>query len=400
MLMGLERLLQEKALQKKYLGKKIALLGHPASVNNELVHAIDLLKSKTKLNVTAAFGPQHGMLGDKQDNMIESENYKDPRYQIPVFSLYGEVRRPTAEMMKHFDVILIDLQDVGTRIYTYVTTLRYVLEECARYKKIAVVLDRPNPIGRPVEGSLLRQGFESFVGAGELPMRHGLTLGELAIWFKHELKLDVELHIVKMKSYSPEKKKEWGWPAERTWVNPSPNAANLNMARCFPGTVLLEGTLLSEGRGTTRPLELVGAPELPAEEILKEMSKLKSDWLKGAEYRICHFLPMFQKHQGKLCTGIQIHTDHPSYSHEKFKPYRWMALFFKALRRLRPEQEIWRDFHYEYEKDRLAIDLINGSSLLREWVDDSTLKVSDFEYILKKDEKQWLKERKDFLLYF
>lgn len=396
--LGIERLIKDTSWSKKLKGKKLALLAHPASVDKNLIHSLDLFAGK-KLKLSSAFGPQHGMLGDKQDNMIESEDYLDPRLHIPVFSLYGEVRRPTAQMMATFDLLFVDLQDIGTRIYTYVTTLRYVLEESARFKKTVVILDRPNPLGRPIEGTLLREGFESFVGAGPLPMRHGLTMAELAVWFKFYLKLDVELHIIKMKNYSPSNKSGFGWPMERTWVNPSPNAANLNMARCFPGTVLLEGTHLSEGRGTTRPLEVVGAPDLPVEKILKEMERIKSEWMQGALVRPCHFLPMFQKHQGQLCSGIQIHTDHPSYKHEKFRPYRFMALFFKALKKIQPDYLLWRDFHYEYEKDPLAIDLINGSSLLREWVDDSKAKAGDFDAILKRDEKIWAKDRKPFLLY-
>ena len=396
--LGIERFFKDSRWMKKIKGQRVALLAHPASVDKDLRHSLDLFFSK-KIRIFSAFGPQHGMLGDKQDNMIESEDYMDPIYKIPVFSLYGKVRRPTEEMMSTFDVIFIDLQDVGTRIYTYVTTLKYVLEEATRFGKTVVVLDRPNPIGRPVEGTLLREGYESFVGAGPLPMRHGLTLGELALWFKSYFRLDVDLHVVKMKAYFPEKKPGFGWPPQRTWINPSPNASHLNMARCFPGTVLLEGTHLSEGRGTTRPLEVVGAPGLLCQKILSEMEKIKPDWLKGAQYRLCHFLPMFQKHQGQICSGIQIHADHESYDHKKFKPYRWMALFFKVLKKVHPDFELWRDFHYEYEKDRLAIDLINGSSLLREWVDDSSAQTGDFEKILVADEKKWTQQRKTFLIY-
>jgi uncharacterized protein YbbC (DUF1343 family) len=395
---GIERFCKDSRWIKKIKNQRVALLAHPASVDGNLHHSLELFIKK-RIRLVSVFGPQHGMLGDKQDNMIESEDYIDPVYKIPVFSLYGQVRRPTEQMMNTFDVIFIDLQDVGTRIYTYVTTLKYVLEEAARLRKTVVVLDRPNPIGRPVEGTLLREGYESFVGAGPLPMRHGLTMGELALWFGKSFKLELDLQIVKMKAYFPDKKPGFGWPLGRTWVNPSPNASHLNMARCFPGTVLLEGTHLSEGRGTTRPLEMVGAPGLPCQKILSEMEKMKPEWLMGAKYRLCHFLPMFQKHEGKICSGIHIHTDHGSYQHTKFRPYRWMALFFKALRKIDPDFEIWRDFHYEYEKNRLAIDLINGSPILREWVEDSSSRVGDFDKILMADEKKWIQTRKPFLLY-
>lgn len=402
-LTGIERLVKETELQKRYKDKRLALLAHPASVDQDLKHSMDLLVGSkfntTKFTVTAAFGPQHGMLGDKQDNMMESPNYIDPKYKIPIFSLYGEVRRPTAEMMEHFDVLLVDLQDVGTRIYTYITTLRYILEAGAEHKKEIVVLDRPNPAGRPIEGSLLKAGFESFVGAGPMPMRHGMTMGEMALWFKKTFQIPVDLDVIKMKKYQPEEKPGFGWPAARTWINPSPNAANVNMARAFPGTVMLEGTHLSEGRGTTRPLEIVGAPNLPIEKMLYEMNKMAPAWMKGALFRPCFFLPTFHKHQGQLCAGVQIHTDHPSYGHEDFKPYRWMALFFKVLKKLKPDYELWRDFHYEYEKDRLAIDLINGSSILREWVDEPSSEPGDFEKILLEDENKWKEERKEFLLY-
>jgi len=270
---GLDRLLQDRDLRRPLEGRRVALLAHPASVTEHLDHALDALSSLGDVELTAAFGPQHGLRGDKQDNMVESPDFVDPLHRIPVFSLYGEVRRPTAAMMDTFDVLLVDLQDLGCRIYTFVTTLRYVLEAAAAHGKSVWVLDRPNPVGRPVEGTRLRSGWESFVGAGPLPMRHGLTLGELAGWFKHTLKLDVDLQVVPMEGWAPSEAPGFGWP-DRTWVNPSPNAANLNMTRCYPGTVMLEGTSLSEGRGTTRPLELFGAPDLDALALLNRMEAL------------------------------------------------------------------------------------------------------------------------------
>jgi len=235
---GLDRLLADSSLWRRLEGKRVALLAHPASVTATLDHALDVLAPR--VNLTSAFGPQHGIRGDKQDNMVESPDFTDPVHGIPVFSLYGEVRRPTAAMMDTFDILLFDLQDVGCRIYTFITTLRYVLEEAARHKKEVWILDRPNPAGREIEGLRLREGWESFVGAGPLPMRHGLTLGELARWFVATLKLDVALHVVSMEGW------KGGWPPDRAWVNPSPNAASLNMARCYAGTVMLEGTVLSE----------------------------------------------------------------------------------------------------------------------------------------------------------
>src|SRR5262245_41687387 len=256
---GLDRLIGEPELRRPLAGRRVALLAHPASVTADLTHALDALATLDGVRLTAAFGPQHGLKGDKQDNMIESPDYVDPRLGIPVYSLYGNVRRPTDAMMDGFDVLLVDLQDLGCRIYTFVTTLRYVLEAAARHHRAVWLLDRPNPIGRPVEGLRLRPGWESFVGAGALPMRHGLTLGELGGWFVSTLGLDVEYRVIEMQGWRPRQAPGHGWPlGARCWVNPSPNAPGLAMARCYPGTVMLEGTTLSEGRGTTRPLELFG----------------------------------------------------------------------------------------------------------------------------------------------
>jgi uncharacterized protein YbbC (DUF1343 family) len=397
---GIDRLIEEPALRKPLAGKRIALLAHPASVTRELVHSLDALAALKEFNLTAAFGPQHGLRGDKQDNMVESADFHDPVHGIPVFSLYGEVRRPTAAMMDSFDVLLVDLQDVGCRIYTFITTLRYVLEAAAQFKKTVWVLDRPNPVGRPVEGLLLRPGWESFVGAGSLPMRHGLTLGELAKWFVRTLKLDVECEVITMEGWNPTSAPGYGWPlGERSWINPSPNAPNLSMARCYSGTVMLEGTTLSEGRGTTRPLELFGAPDIEPRALLKKMESLAPDWLRGCRLRECWFEPTFQKHAGKHCAGIQIHVDDPAYDHENFKPWRLMALAFKAIRALKSDYDLWRDFPYEYEKDRLAIDLINGNELLRQWVDDPAATPDDLDALALVDEKSWIEERESVLLY-
>jgi uncharacterized protein YbbC (DUF1343 family) len=319
---------------------------------------------------------------------------------IPVFSLYGDVRRPTAAMMDSFDVLLVDLQDLGCRIYTFITTLRYVLEEAAKHGKTVWILDRPNPAGRPVEGLRLRAGWESFVGAGALPMRHGLTLGELARWFVETLRLDVDYQVVTMEGWEPQQAPGYGWPlGERTWINPSPNAPNLWMARCYAGTVLLEGTNLSEGRGTTRPLELFGAPDLDAGRLVAEMQSLAPQWLQGCRLRTCWFEPTFHKHAGKLCAGVQIHVEDAAYDHQAFRPWRVQVLAFKAIRRLRPDYDLWRDFPYEYEHERLAIDLINGSELLRLWVDDAEAIPADLDALTLPDERSWLEERESVLLY-
>ncbi|MGH8690266.1 MAG: exo-beta-N-acetylmuramidase NamZ family protein [Burkholderiales bacterium] len=394
MKLGIDRLLEERSLRKPLAGRRVALLAHPASVTRDLVHSLDALGG-SGLRLSAAFGPQHGLRGDKQDNMVESPDFTDPAHGIPVFSLYGAVRRPTAKMMESCDVLLVDLQDLGCRVYTFLTTLRYALEAAAAHGKSVWVLDRPNPVGRAVEGLRLRPGWESFVGAGALPMRHGLTLGEAGKWFVETSKLNVDYHVVKMQGWKP----EHGWPiAERAWINPSPNAPNLSMARCYPGTVMLEGTTLSEGRGTTRPLELLGAPDLDANALLKEMQELAPAWLKGCVLRPCWFEPTFHKHAGKLCAGLQIHVEGLHYKPRQFRPWRLLALAFKALRKLKPDYPLWRDFPYEYET-RLAIDVINGGELLRKWVDDPASTAADLDALARPDEQAWREERRDVLLY-
>ena len=401
MKLGIERLIEEPALRRPLAGRRVALLAHPASVTRDLTHSLDALARLPEVRLTAAFGPQHGLSGDKQYNMVESPDDIDPVHHIPVYSLYGAVRRPSAAMMDGFDVLLVDLQDLGCRIYTFVTTLRYVLEEAARAGKAVWVLDRPNPAGRPVEGLTLRPGWESFVGAGPLPMRHGLTMGELARWFVATLRLEVDCQVVTMEGWQPEAAPGYGWPqGERSWVNPSPNAPNLSMARCYAGSVMLEGTTLSEGRGTTRPLELLGAPDLDVPALLAEMRALAPGWLAGCRLRPCWFEPTFHKHAGKLCAGFQVHVDDAAvYDHEAFRPWRLFALAFKALRRLRADYPLWRDFPYEYERDRLAIDVINGSELLRQWVDDPAATPADLEQLAARDEAAWRAERRTVLLY-
>jgi uncharacterized protein YbbC (DUF1343 family) len=397
---GIDRLLAEPALRSPLKGKRVALLAHPASVTTNLTHSLDALAMCSDIKLTAAFGPQHGLRGDKQDNMIESPDFNDPVHNIPVFSLYGQVRRPTDAMMNTFDVLLVDLQDLGCRIYTFITTLRYVLEAAAKQKKAVWVLDRPNPIGRPVEGLMLREGWESFVGAGPMPMRHGLTLGEMGAWFIKTLKLDVEYKVIEMQGWRPSDAPGFGWPlGERTWVNPSPNAPNLWMARCYAGTVMLEGTTLSEGRGTTRPLELFGAPDIDARAVIKKMYALAPLWLQGCRLRDCWFEPTFHKHVGKLCSGVQIHVEDGNYDHQAFKPWRVQALAFKAIRLLHPDYPLWRDFPYEYEHGKLAIDVINGSELLRQWVDDPNAVANDLDVLTQPDEIRWQDVLSSVLIY-
>jgi uncharacterized protein YbbC (DUF1343 family) len=397
---GIDRLLADPELRRPLTGKRVALVAHPASVTEDLTHSLDALAACRDIKLSAAFGPQHGLKGDKQDNMVETADEVDPQYGIPIFSLYGEVRRPTPAMMDTADVFLFDLQDLGCRIYTFVTTLLYMLEAAAEQGKSVWVLDRPNPAGRPVEGTLLIPGQESFVGAGPMPMRHGLTLGEMGHWFVDHFGLDVDYRVITMEGWQPGAAPGYGWPESRIWINPSPNAANLNMARAYAGTVMLEGTTLSEGRGTTRPLEvLFGAPDIDPKAVLAEMQSFAPEWLAGCAIRECWFEPTFHKHAKSLCAGLMIHADGRFYDDAAFRPWRLQALAFKAIRRLYPDYGIWRDFPYEYEYNRLAIDVINGGPALREWVDDAAALPGDLDAIASADEARWSDESRRFLLY-
>ncbi len=396
---GIDRLLADPALRAPLAGKRTALVAHPASVTEGLVHSLDALAACPDITLSAAFGPQHGLRGDKQDNMVETADFIDPALGIPVFSLYGEVRRPAARMMDSADVFLFDLQDLGCRIYTFVTTLLYLLEAASATGKAVWVLDRPNPAGRPAEGTTLLAGWESFVGAGPMPMRHGLTLGEMGHWFVDHFKLDVDYRVIAMEGWEPEGA-GFGWPQDRIWINPSPNAASLNMARSYAGTVMIEGATLSEGRGTTRPLEvLFGAPDVDAAAVLAEMRRFAPEWLAGCTLRECWFEPTFHKHVGMLCHALMIHAEGAFYDHHAFRPWRLQALAFKAVRRLYPDYPLWRDFPYEYVLGKLAIDVINGGPALREWTDNPASTPADLEALAGPDEAAWRAERARFLLY-
>ena len=398
--LGIDRYLASERWRSRMAGRRVALLGHPASATRDCRHTLGALVEASDIDLVAAFGPQHGMRGDRQDNMVETADEIHPRHGVPVFSLYGDVRRPTDAMMDAFDVLLVDLQDIGTRIYTYLTTLIYMLEACAEHGHSVWVLDRPNPAGRPVEGAILEPQQASFVGAVPVTMRHGLTLGELALWHVARTDLDVFVKVISMNGWEPDSAPGFGWPLhELAWINPSPNASSLNMARCYPGTVLLEGTTLSEGRGTSTPLELAGAPGIEFDSVLARMHDLEQGWLQGCRIRRCTFEPTFHKHVGETCEGIQIHADDAAYDHESFRPFRLAALLLKALRMERPEYDLWRQGPYEYETDRLAIDLLAGGTFLREWVDDPAAEPGDLDARLRADEEAWRQERAEFFLY-
>ena len=390
---GLDRLLRDESLLARLRGVRVGLLANPASMTSIQLgfeHALDALVTTLGKAVTAAFGPQHGMRGDKQYNMEESPTYLDPQYHIPVFSLYGEVRRPTDEMLDSFDVLLFDLQDVGWRGYTWVATLLYVLQACARTGKTVWVFDRPNPAGRMVEGKNLVNGEESFVGVVPIPQRHGLTLGELSRYMVDHFGLDVGLEVIEMEGYSPIAAPGFGWPDDSVWINPSPAIANINCVRCFTGTVLLEGTNLSEGRGTTTPLEVVGAPQFPVDAVLSRMRALAPDWCEGCYLRPCFFEPFFDKYTRTLCAGVQIHANFPGDVPDRFRPYRLMSVLFRAVRLVQSDFELWRDFPYEYEpRHRHPLDVINGGPSLREWVDDFQASIGDWDRALRIEEDAW-----------
>ncbi|MGH8547348.1 MAG: exo-beta-N-acetylmuramidase NamZ family protein [Methylococcales bacterium] len=399
MKLGIDVLLNDRGLADRLKNKRLALLGHPASMTGDFVHSLDGLMQQG-IRVSATFGPQHGMCGDKQDNMVESEDSVDAVYGIPVFSLYGKTRRLTSAMLDCFDLLLVDLQDIGCRIYTFLSTLFYGMEDCAAANKGLWVLDRPNPAGRPIEGARLVPGYESFVGVAPIPMRHGLTFGEAARWYCQRYGLDLDLTVVPMQDYCPERPPGFGWPVDEIpWVNPSPNIATLNAARVYAGSVLLEGTTISEGRGTTRALEIAGAPDIDSRRILNSMRESIPDLFQACKIRPCCFEPTFHKHSGKLCQGFQIHTDYPAYRAAHFKPYRIIAMFLKTLRNISPDYPIWRDFPYEYVTDRLAIDVIDGSENLRHWIDDPESAYPDLDSRLVADESSWLEESRGFWLY-
>lgn len=397
---GITVLLEDQRLIRHLKGKRIALLSNEAATDLRGRTTLSLLRQMAGLQVTCAFGPQHGFFVEKQDNMIESDHMIHPDLKIPVFSLYGEERRLTREMLEMFDLLLIDLQDLGVRVYTYITTLIYLLEDCSGSGKEVWILDRPNPCGRKTEGLMLDPGWKSFIGAAKILLQYGLTIGELALWFREQHTINTELKVIRMEEYDPLAAPGYGWPVhEVPWVNPSPNAGSLNMARCYPGTCLIEGTTLSEGRGTTHPLEMAGAPDLDIPEVLGKMREIQETWMQGAVIRPCHFEPVVDKHAGKLCHGIQIHTDTAQYAPLLFKPFRLFALFLKAVRLEYPDYELWHSNEFEYERERMAIDLLAGSDFLRKWVDDTDAGPENLEKMLNQDEAVWKEGIESFLVY-
>ena len=356
MQLGCERLLASSALD----GKRVGVVCNPASVDGQLRHVADLFAQHPKVTLAALFGPQHGFRSDVQDNMIETRHGQDDVRRVPVYSLYSETREPTAEMLAGLDALVIDLQDVGSRIYTFIYTMANCLIAARKHGVKAIVCDRPNPIGGDaVEGPMLVHGYESFVGQYPIPMRHGMTIGELAQLFNTEFGLGADLEVVKMDGWRRDMYFDaTGLP----WVIPSPNMPTLDTAVVYPGTVLFEGTNVSEGRGTTRPFEITGAPWPIAERFAEQMNALALD---GVFFRPAVFEPTFQKHAKTACAGCQMHV----LDRRAFKPVEAGVALIAAYRAAGPGRFAWRQPPYEYEHTKMPIDILAGSSALREQVD-------------------------------
>ncbi len=356
--LGLEILLEENLSSLR--GARVGLICNPTTVNHAYQHAADLLHAHPEINLTTLFGPQHGIRGETQDNMIEWEGFRDRRTGVMAHSLYGATRKPNEEMLREVDVLIFDVQDVGTRVYTFIYTMALAMQACNEFGKKMIVLDRPNPIGgTQIEGNILERGHESFVGMFPIPMRHGMTVGELAQLFNQEFGIGCELEIVPMQGYN----RAWYYDeTDAPWIIPSPNLPTVDGCVVYPGTVFLEGTMISEGRGTTRPFELIGAPYADAYEIAKYLNDLN---LPGVHFRLHSFLPTFQKHVGQICHGVQIHV----LSRQDFKPVITGIAIIKAYHDLYPNEYAWKQPPYEYENDRLPFDVIAGTLKLRQQIE-------------------------------
>lgn len=377
-------------LPKKYRGAQAGLLTHPASVNRYLKHAYELLLNSPKIKLRALFGPQHGIYGHTQDNMIEWRGFIDLKTGLPVYSLYGETRQPTEEMLRELDILIIDLQDVGSRYYTFIWTMNLCMEACRKFDKSIIVLDRPNPItGIKIEGTVLDLEFSSFVGLKPLPIRHGMTIGEISSYLRDYFYPKLDLHVIKMRGWQ-----RWMWfdNTGLPWVLPSPNMPTLDTATVYPGMCLLEGTILSEGRGTTRPFEIFGAPFIGPERLLKRLKEFR---LKGVIFRPLWFQPTFQKYAGKLCGGAQIHIQ----NRNTFKPFKTAVAILKSVYDLYPEYRLWKDPPYEYEEFKLPIDILSGTDKLRNSIEQGMSLKTMEEWWVEESLKFQREVRKRFLIY-
>jgi uncharacterized protein YbbC (DUF1343 family) len=385
MLLGSDKLLASPRLK----GQRVGVLANPASIDHKFRHVADRLGASRDWKLAAIFGPQHGFRSDLQDNMIESPHTKDPRRDVPIFSLYSETREPTPEMLALIDVLVIDVQDVGARIYTFIYTMANCLRAAARAGIPVIVCDRPNPIGGvAVEGPMLEPGYESFVGLFPMPMRHGMTTAELARLFNEHHRIGAKLEIVPMEDWS----REMYWDdTGLPWVLPSPNMPTLDTAIVYPGTVLFEGTMLSEGRGTTRPFELIGAPWIDGDPFAARMNAVG---LKGVHFRPAIFEPTFQKHARTTCGGCQIHVT----SREEFAPVQAGVSLLREFHGAAPNAFKWRDPPYEYEHDKMPIDILAGSPSLREQI-ERQVPLAEIVGSWRLGEAEFAEIRKPYLLY-
>jgi len=352
----------EKKWPRKLLDSRVGLLMHHASVNKRLENAACLFKRFKKIELKSFFGPQHGIYGQTQDNMIQWRGFRDQGTGLPVYSLYSDTRKPRPEMLNDIDVMAIDIQDIGSRYYTFIWTMELCMQACCEMKKSVIVLDRPNPLsGNLMEGPVLDMAFTSFVGNRPLPIRHGMTAGEIAQYLKNVYYPSVDLHVIAMEGWQ---RKMWFDHTGLPWVMPSPNMPTLDTAAVYPGICLLEGTQLSEGRGTTRPFEIFGAPFIEPELLVEELRKCG---LTGVIFRPMFFQPTFQKHAGNLCGGAQLHV----VDRKKFKPFKTGVAILKTVYSLHPEHPLWKQPPYEYETEKMPVDILAGTDRLRQDIENN-----------------------------
>lgn len=385
--LGLEKILDERVNLLK--GLRVGLVCNPASVNHRFQHAADLFFENDNINLTTLFGPQHGIRGDVQDNMIETSHIIDSRTEIPIYSLYSETREPTEEMLSGLDALVFDLQDVGCRVYTFIYTMANCMRACAKYGKKMFVLDRPNPInGVDVEGNLLEIGHESFVGMYPIPMRHGMTVGELAQLFNSDFELHCDLEIITMENWNRE---DFYDETDAPWVMPSPNMPTVDTAVVFPATVYFEGTKVSEGRGTTKPFEIIGASYINALEYADALTSLK---LPGVIFRSINFLPTFQKFAGENCSGVFLHI----VDRKIFEPVITGLAMIKTIFDLYSSDFEWKNPPYEYIFDRNPFDVIAGTTKIREFFEEGK-EILAIKSSWQGEIKRFCKDREKYLLY-
>jgi uncharacterized protein YbbC (DUF1343 family) len=351
----------EKNWPAQLKGLRVGLIVHPASVNQQFEYAAQLFSCSGNFTLSALFGPQHGIRGETQDNMVEWEGFIDKQTELPVFSLYGSTRKPDPAMLKNIDAVAIDVQDVGSRYYTFIWTLELCMQACMEMGLPVVVLDRPNPIGGHItEGNVLDGAYASFVGNRPLPIRHGMTIGEIGSYLRNEFYPSLDFHVISMRGW---KRNMWFDKTGLPWVLPSPNMPTLDTATVYPGMCLLEGTTLSEGRGTTRPFEIFGAPFIDPDMLMKQLREYS---LPGVIFRPMFFQPTFQKHAGEICGGAQIQV----IDREKFKPFKTGVAVIKSIHDLYPDQFSWKQPPYEYETEKMPVDILAGTDRLRREIEN------------------------------